>query len=88
MNVMQNMYSERFLKDSVKPLRSPFSVILQTFFYSKRIQRALVHSKSTQGTQALEGLGTQRALGHYVLGQLSCQGFCPLGHLRHSTHSI
>ena len=42
--VMQNMYSEKFLKISIKPLRTSFPVMLQTFFTRKALK---MHS-STQ----------------------------------------
>ena len=66
------MYFEKFLKNSIKLLRSPFPVILESC--SRRelkrhlgTQRALQRHLGTQGIWALGHLrlsGTQRALGH------------------------
>ena len=63
MNVMQNMYSERFLKDSVKPLRSPFSVILQTFFTQKGFKGHLFTQRVLKALKHLRGLALK---GHLV----------------------
>ena len=52
--VMQNMYSEKFLKISIKPLRTSFPVMLQTFFLVK-------HSKCTRALKDYSR-GTKRAL--------------------------
>ena len=47
------MYSEKFLKITTKLLRSPFPVMLETFFTRKNIQRTLGYTKGTKG--ALRG---------------------------------
>ena len=44
---MQDMYSEKFLKSSIKLLRSLFLVMFQTFFYWKSAKRVLGYSKGT-----------------------------------------
>ena len=53
---MWNIYSEKFLKNSVKLLRSPFPVMLLTFF----TRRALRGHSDTQR----QSLVTQRVLKH------------------------
>ena len=58
------MYSEKFLKNSIKLLKSPFPVMLQSFFYSKSPQKALRHSKVTRGELQRHSKSTTRALGH------------------------
>ena len=74
------MHSEKFLENSIKLLRNPLPVILQTFFFfiqrtlekdtwklkghSSETQRSLEHSQGT--TRALGYFGTwaRKALGH------------------------
>ena len=86
---MQNMHSEKFLENSIKPLSNPLPVILQAFFpqsqrtlekdtwklkgHSSETQRSLEHSK-----------GTTRALGRtqstWVLWHLGTQSSWAFGH--------
>ena len=49
------MYSEKFLKISIKLLRSPFSVMLKTCF----TRRALKGHWDTQGTLRRHSKGTE-----------------------------
>ena len=55
---MQNMFSENFLRISTKLIRSPPSVMLQTFFLHEE------HSKSTQRALKGQSKDNQRTLGH------------------------
>ena len=83
------MYSEKFLENSIKLLRNPLPVILQTFFpqsqrtlkkdtwtlkgHSSETQRSLEHSKGTP-----KALG--RAQSTWVLWHLGTQSTWAFGH--------
>ena len=91
--IMQNMYSERFLKDSIKLLWSPFPVMLQTFFTRRALkghswvtQRALNHSIGTlrafQAHLDTQGDRDSSTWGIWALkGYLSSRALNALGHL-------
>ena len=75
------MYSEKFLKNSIKLLRSPFLVMFQTSFTQRALKRTFRHSKGTRG--ALKGKsikGSPKAL----QGHLDTKGTRALKHLMHS----
>ena len=80
------MYSEKFLKISIKLLRSPFSVMLQTCF----TRRALRGHWDTQRTLRRHSKGTETLEGHSEGNPQALQGHSgnqrnrTLEHLRHS----
>ena len=84
------MYSEKFLENSIKLLRNPLPVILQTFFpqsqkktLKKDTSKLKEHSNETQ--RSLEhSKGTRRALGRtqstWVLWHVGTQSSWAFGH--------
>ena len=85
-SAMQNICSGKFFKNSMRPLRSPFPVMLQSYFNrrvvkghlgtQRSLEGELEHSKSTRGA-VKENLSTRRAL----QGHLETQGTRALEHL-------
>ena len=65
----------KVFKKFVKPLMSPFLIMLQTFFYLKRTQMKIEHSNGTLSLLKGHSKGNRRALGH-----LGIQGTWELGH--------
>ena len=93
-SAMQNMCSGKFFKNSMRPLRSPFPVMLQSYFNrrvvkghlgtQRSLEGELEHSKSTRGA-VKENLSTRRApQGHSKdtrkLRALGHSSTCPLGY--------
>ena len=84
------MYSEIFLKNSIKLLRSPFPVTLLTFLLEEHSKGTwtLKHSNGTQRALERHSKGTWalKTLGHIVhLGTRALEGHLgtqALGHLR------
>ena len=58
------MYSEKFFKNSIKLLKSPFPVMLQTSLTRRALRRKLERHLGTQTLKALGHSGARRAFGH------------------------